>query len=286
MAPFIVIIAAVCGVGIGILSGMLGIGGGAQMVPIFRLGFGLSAITAVATSLFAIVPTSAVGCVTHIRNKTCIPKLGVIAGISGACMSPVGVALANQSPSWAIMLAAGCVIVYAAYNMIIKGLRLPKKAAAGAAQMDVSSAIPSEATDFSAVPVEPAADLTAADLGKRIWLGIPIGMVAGLAAGYVGVGGGFIMVPMFLALIGVMMKQAAGTSLIAVCILAIPGVIEQALLGNINYTIGIATFVGSIPGAIIGANLIRNIPERTLRLAFGAVLVVTGVFLVLNEFMF
>lgn len=282
MGPFVVVIAILVGVFIGILSGMLGIGGGTLMIPIFRLGFGMTAIAATATSLFAIVPTSAVGCATHIKNKTCIPKLGIITGLSGACASPVGVALASMSPSWMIMLAAGLVIMYAAYNMIRKGLALPKTssvaALAGSAEVTQAAA--------PVAGMEGRADLTADDLGKRIWLGIPIGLVAGLAAGYVGVGGGFIMVPMFLGVIGVMMKQASGTSLIAVAILAIPGVIEQAILGNIVFSVGVAVFCGSIPAAILGANLVKRIPERALRLAFGCLLVVTGIVLIVNEFVF
>ena len=91
------------------------------------------------------------------------------------------------------------------------------------------------------------------------------------------------MVPLMLSLIGIPMKKASGTSLIAVMILAIPGVIEQGLLGNINYTAGIMVAVGSIPGAVIGARLVRKVPERILRFIFGGFLIVAAILLVLNE---
>ena len=55
------VLTAAVGVVVGILSGLLGIGGGTLMVPIFRLGFGLSAFASTATSLFTIIPTSLVG---------------------------------------------------------------------------------------------------------------------------------------------------------------------------------------------------------------------------------
>ena len=80
-----------------------------------------------------------------------------------------------------------------------------------------------------------------------------------------------------------MMRKASGTSLVAIMILAIPGVIEQAFLGNINYLAGIAMAVGSIPGAVIGANLVRRVPERQLRFAFGAFLLISAVVLLGNE---
>ena len=91
------------------------------------------------------------------------------------------------------------------------------------------------------------------------------------------------MVPLFVSVLGVMMRKASGTSLIAIMILAIPGVIEQGLLGNIDYLAGIAMAAGSIPGAVIGANLVRRVPERQLRFIFGAFLLISAVVLLGNE---
>lgn len=119
---------------------------------------------------------------------------------------------------------------------------------------------------------------------RQLAIGVAIGLFAGLASGYVGVGGGFIMVPFMLSFVGIAMKQASGTSLIAVAILAVPGVVEQALLGNVQYLAGIAVAVGSIPGAVVGARLVRVVPERQLRFLFGGFLVVAACVLVLNEF--
>ena len=100
-----------------------------------------------------------------------------------------------------------------------------------------------QAASAKAVPDQPV-------LSRKQYLqGACIGLIAGLASGYVGVGGGFIMVPLMLAVLGIPMSLASGTSLIAIMILAIPGVIEQGLLGNIEYLAGIAIVVGSIPGA-------------------------------------
>ena len=116
----------VVGFFVGVLSGMLGIGGGTVLVPIFKLGYAMDAIASTATSLFTIIPTSISGMITHIRNKTCIPALGVAAGIGGAITSPVGVWLASISPEWMIMVAAALVIAYSASTMFqkaIKGLK-------------------------------------------------------------------------------------------------------------------------------------------------------------------
>ena len=138
----------------------------------------------------------------------------------------------------------------------------------------------SSAAGAQATPLEaPAIKLTPKYVAKVALIGV----VAGFMSGYVGVGGGFIMVPLFVSMLGIPMRLASGTSLTAVCILAIPGVIEQAVLGNIDYMVGVAMMVGSIPGAIVGANLVKRVPERALRFAFALFLLLMAVLLVVNE---
>lgn len=271
---------ALVGVLIGIASGLLGIGGGTVMVPIFRLAFGMSATMSTATSLFAIIPTSISGAISHVKGKTCIPALGIAAGLGGACLSPVGVWLAQLSPDWLVMLAAALIIGYSAINMFKKAFKL-RPAGQPAAGVDAAAAA-SLTSSGDAAAAAPTADDSSLSR-KQLLQGAAIGLVAGLASGYVGVGGGFIMVPLMLSIIGIPMRKASGTSLIAVMILAIPGVIEQGIIGNINYLAGIAIVIGTIPGAVIGARLVTKVPERTLRLLFGCFLIVAAVMLVLNE---
>lgn len=263
---------ALAGVFVGVVSGLLGVGGGTIMVPIFRLAFGMSPLASTATSLFAIIPTSISGVVAHTRAKTCVPKLGLALGVGGAVMSPVGVWLASVSPGWLVICVAAVVIGFSAFKMFKKAVKCAPAPRAGRAGGNV------QAASAKAVPDQPV-------LSRKQYLqGACIGLIAGLASGYVGVGGGFIMVPLMLAVLGIPMSLASGTSLIAIMILAIPGVIEQGLLGNIEYLAGIAIVVGSIPGALVGARLVRMVPERQLRFIFGGFLLVAAVMLMLNEF--
>lgn len=266
---------ALVGVVVGALSGLLGIGGGTLMVPIFRLGFGMTALESTATSLFTIVPTSLVGFATHIKNKTCIPRVGVVCGLAGALTSPVGVILASLSPAWLVMLAAALIVAYSSVSMFRKAIRMPKVAATAGTPLE-------EGAEEAAKEIEEKLP-EFAFTKKRVVQAIAIGLGAGLASGYVGVGGGFIMVPLFLSVLGIMMRQASGTSLVAVTILAVPGVITQVMLGNVDFIAGIAMAAGSIPGAILGANLTRIVPERQLRFAFGTFLLVSAVALFGNE---
>ena len=263
---------ALAGVFVGVMSGLLGVGGGTIMVPIFRLAFGMSPLASTATSLFAIIPTSISGVVAHARAKTCVPKLGLALGVGGAVMSPLGVWLASVSPGWLVICVAAIVIGFSAFKMFKKAVKCAPTPRAGRAGGNA------QGTSAKSVPDQP-------HLSRKQYLqGACIGLIAGLASGYVGVGGGFIMVPLMLAVLDIPMSLASGTSLIAIMILAIPGVIEQGLLGNIDYLAGIAIVVGSIPGALVGARLVRVVPERQLRFIFGGFLLVAAVMLMLNEF--
>lgn len=282
---------ALAGVFVGVMSGLLGVGGGTIMVPIFRLAFGMSPLASTATSLFAIIPTSISGVVAHARAKTCVPKLGLALGAGGAVMSPVGVWLASVSPGWLVICVAAVVIGFSAFKMFKKAVKCapaPRAGQADAARTAGPNAAESQTACAGAASAHSAAPKPVPDqpvLSRKQYLqGACIGLVAGLASGYVGVGGGFIMVPLMLAVLDIPMSLASGTSLIAIMILAIPGVIEQGLLGNIDYLAGIAIVVGSIPGALVGARLVRVVPERQLRFIFGGFLLVAAVMLMLNEF--
>ena len=312
------------GVFIGILSGLLGIGGGTIMVPVFRLAFGLSPLMSTATSLFTIIPTSISGAVSHIKGKTCVPALGLAMGLGGALTSPVGVWLASLSPAWLVMLAAALIIGYSAVNMLRKAVKAPSKrktaesrressgpsaAAPGDSGARRSAARPSascasllrsdgEINSAQTAPSSPGVAAEGVGTGnhdetapavpklsrKQLLIGAAIGLGAGLMSGYVGVGGGFIMVPLMLSLIHIPMKLASGTSLIAILILAIPGTIENGIAGNIDYVVGLSVAIGSIPGAVLGAMLVKRVPERVLRFIFGGFLIIAAIVLFLNEF--
>lgn len=277
------LVSLVVGLAVGVLAGLLGIGGGMLLVPAFKLGYAMDSLMCTATSLFTIIPTSVSGAISHIRNKTCLPKLGVAAGLGGACLSPLGVWLATLSPDWAVMGAAALIIAYSSVTMFRKALKAPKvpRGATGAEAVD--AAAKEAAAEDRAAAIERAHEEAPAIGWREAGIGAAIGLFAGLASGYVGVGGGFIMVPLMMSILHVPMKLTSGTSLIAVMILAVPGTVTQALLGNINWIAGIAVACGSIPGATLGAKLIPKVPERQLRFLFAGFLVVAAVLLVVNQ---
>ena len=286
---FTAIASVAVGLAIGVLSGLIGVGGGTILVPVFKLAYGMPAIAATATSLFTIIPTSAAGVVTHIRNKTCIPVLGLAAGIGGACTSSLGVWLASLSPEWAIMVAAALVIGYSAATMLQKALKLWRRQRAQGADADgrAGDDVAEGATDAAVAARAPSAAafprIEGFSTRKTVVAGAAIGLGAGLVSGYVGVGGGFIMIPLFMQVFRMPMRLTSGTSLIAIMLLATPATIAQAVLGNIDWVAGICVALGTMPGAAIGSRLITRVPELALRLVFSGFLFVAATLLVLNQ---
>ena len=307
----VLVLSAIVGLAIGVVSGLLGVGGGTMMVPVFRLVFGLSAVGSTATSLFTIIPTSISGAVTHMREKTCVPQLGLAMGLGGACTSSLGVMLAQMSPGWMVMSGAAIVIAYSASTMLRKALKMPKSSGtatewrkerasspaqpAGMEETEADRFVGAQAKDSAIEPranpegksdsasANPASRVPISLSKKQVVGGILIGMVAGVASGYVGLGGGFLMIPLMTSVLDMPMKQASGTSLIAIIMLALPAAVTQCVYGNVDYVVGIATACGSIPGAYLGAKLVSRVPERALRFAFAGLLAVAAVLLVVKE---
>ncbi|MEY4458775.1 MAG: hypothetical protein RIS25_1368 [Actinomycetota bacterium] len=107
-----------------------------------------------------------------------------------------------------------------------------------------------------------------------------IGAIAGIFAGFFGVGGGIIIVPLltFVALYG--QRQASATSLLAIVATALSGSISYLVTPGFDYSqIGFAGLiaVGSVTFAPLGSRAMRALPVATIRYAFAAVLVLTAV---------
>jgi uncharacterized membrane protein YfcA len=90
-------------------------------------------------------------------------------------------------------------------------------------------------------------------------------------------------VPLLTRWLGFPMKRAIGTSLIAVALLAIPGSVTHGLLGSIDWRLALALSLGVVPGALLGARATQAASEKSVRLGFAGLLLVTAVSLAVNE---
>ena len=97
---------------------------------------------------------------------------------------------------------------------------------------------------------------------------IAIGVVAGMAAGLLGIGGGALFVPALVLLLGLSQLEAEATSLLAIVPVAAVGAVRQHRYGNLRTRDGLVMGVLASGGALGGVALANAVPERALEVSF------------------
>lgn len=117
---------------------------------------------------------------------------------------------------------------------------------------------------------------------KRFALAFLIGAVAGFASGLVGVGGGIVMVPLLLAMLGATQHEAHATSLAAIVLIAGVGAAAFGSAGEVELEAAVPLAVGALVGAPVGARVMAGSGEARLKAAFGVITIVVGLVMVLT----
>jgi uncharacterized membrane protein YfcA len=115
--------------------------------------------------------------------------------------------------------------------------------------------------------------------GARRWAaGSVIGVVGGLAAGLLGIGGGLVVVPLLTAWMDVPLKRAVGTSLLVVLVTSAVGVATEALVApqNLRWGAALPLAAGALAGAVLGAKLVARTAARTLALLLAALMLISA----------
>lgn len=101
--------------------------------------------------------------------------------------------------------------------------------------------------------------------------------MAGLFSGLFGVGGGTVIVPLLILWLGYHEREATGTSLAAIVIIAGAGVIAQGGYGNVHVGDGLLVGVPALGGVLAGTWLQQRVPMRWISLSFAALLVLAAI---------
>lgn len=243
-----------------VLSGLFGIGGGVVTTPAIRLLLDRPALIAVGTPLPVILPTAVVGALAYHKRGLVDVRSGAVLGAVGGVAAIIGARATTLVGGTFLMYVTAAVIAYMSLDMLALTLR--------------GSTTP----ELVALPAEPrrAAHHPLAGL-------VLLGVVTGLYSGFLGLGGGFIVVPALVRWFGFDIKRAIGTSLMTVAMLALPGSVTHVILGNVDMRLAGLLVIGVVPGALIGAKITSVAQDRTMKLAFSALLLVVGVSLALAE---
>lgn len=231
---------------IGLSLGLLGGGGSILTVPAFVYVLGIEAKAAIAMSLPVVGVTSLVSAALHwrlgnVRVGTAIPfgLLAMAGAFAGAKLSVLMSGTAQLALLAVVMLAASA-------SMLRRRGPLP------AAEPGGSS--------------------------PHLALVVPVALAVGVLTGLVGIGGGFLVVPALVLLVGVPMREAVGTSLLVIAMNSVSGF--AGYLGTVEFDwVFLAIFTAvAVIGALAGTALIARVPQATLRRAFALFLLAMGWF--------
>lgn len=216
----------VVGVGAGIVSGLLGVGGGIVITPVLHYGMGLPWADAVALSLFVIALQSPVGVWRHARRKAVSWRIAVPMTLGGAAGVALGHVLLPRLPVAGLKMAFAGLLAFGAWRLHHR--------------------------------------IVAPRTGAHPWPVLAaVGVGAGLVSRLLGVGGGIVTVPL-LGLMGVPVHLAVGTSLVPVFTNA--AVASGANLAQgLAWMQGIPLAIGAVAGTFGGVWLAHALPERGLR---------------------
>ena len=233
------------GLAVGVLFGLFGVGGSSFATPALGL-LGVPGLIAVAAPLPATIPAAIVGMVAYVRRRQVewpVARWSILGGVPGTI---VGALLSRYVGGRSLLVVSGVVLA-------LVGARI-----------------------LWPLPEERLALHTR----RRPGVVVPAAAVIGLITGLLANGGGFLLVPLFVLVLGLTMPESAGTSLVVIAVLSIPTLATHWALGHINWTIAAAFALGSIPGAALGSRVAQYLPADAMKRAFGVLLIGFAIYFV------
>jgi uncharacterized protein len=261
--PWQTILTLAAGFATGVLSGMFGVGGAVLSNPAIR-ALGATPLESVGSTLPSIIPSAISGSLRYRREELIIGRVALWTSAVGLVASVGGALLAGTVPGDGhvlLVLIAG-LLAFTAYRLA----RVPRTSPA-----PVAARFPAE-SDLELSSASEAERSSPSDRRTETWRLGAIGLAAGGLSGLLGIGGGVLMVPAFTGWVRLTIKEAVATSLVCVGVLAVPGTITHAVLGNVDWAFAIPLAIAVIPGAQLGAHLAIRASAHSLRLAVAIVL--------------
>ncbi|MDF1717679.1 MAG: sulfite exporter TauE/SafE family protein [Antarcticimicrobium sp.] len=262
---------------VGILSGMFGVGGGFLMTPLLFF-IGIPPAVAVATEANQIVASSFSGVLAHFRRRTVDIKMGLVLQVGGLIGAALGVLVFNylKSLGQVDLLVRLCYVVFLGvvgglmFMESLQALRKARRAGGGPAPKR------RQRTWIHSLPFKMR--FRTSGLYISVIPPICVGILVGILAAIMGVGGGFIMVPAMIYILGMPTKVVVGTSLFQIILVT---AFTTMLHATTNYTVDIVLavllLVGGVIGAQIGTQIGLRLKAEQLRILLALmVLVVCG----------
>lgn len=244
-----IVLELVLGFAIGLSLGMLGGGGSILTVPALVYVVGQRPHAAIAASLVIVGLNAVSGASFHSRHGTLRWRIALLFGGAGMVTSYLAASLSRQLPELLLMA------LFAVLMLVIGGIMIARRP-------------PQERADGRHAP----------------WaLVLAGGAGVGLLTGFLGVGGGFLIVPALVMLVGLPIKEAVATSLAVIALNSLAGLLGH--LGGAQLDVALIAVFGAagIAGTFAGAQLARRVPASRLQQSFAVFVIGLAVFLLYDN---
>jgi len=239
----------VLGFGIGLSLGLMGGGGSLLTVPALVYLVGQTPQAAVTTSLAIVGANSLMGASFHRAQGTLNWQVALSFGGAGMLVSYLAAGLSRMLPE------AWLLVAFALIMLLVGGLMLAR-----------SNSDSPEVSTLRPLPVV-----------------IASGAAVGLMTGILGVGGGFLIVPALVMLVGLPMQMAVGTSLIVIAMNSLAGFLGHAGDGSFDATLTFIFTLAGLLGTFAGARLNRRLPAGKLQKVFAWFVLALALFLLYDN---
>jgi uncharacterized membrane protein YfcA len=260
---------------VGLLSGLFGVGGGFLLTPLLMM-LGISPMVAAASDSAAIVAAATTGTLEHSRAGTVDYRMGFTLFAGGSVGSVAGVALLH----WLNLLGPANSVIRVLYVlmlgtigafMLVESIRTFRR---GMYMGERRFQPLPQRTWVDALPLRMR--FPRSDIEISFLLPVALGVLGGVLAALMGVGGGFIMVPLMLYVLRMRMHVVAGTSLLQVLLTCMLVTVLQATQNHtVDVVLAVLLATGSTSGAVVGTRWGRRLRADQLKILLA--LIVLGV---------
>ncbi len=280
------------GILIGMALGALGGGGSILAVPALVYVVGLEPKSAVTTSLVVVGVAALGGMIGHWRGGRVRLAAGLWFGIAGIAGSLLGSRLNRAIDPTVLLVAFSGLMLIAAWRMWVSARRTSPATAGGKPTWPRRSALLLGRNDSTYMPSNARTGLRRLQVGRGGGLMTLVasfliaGTAVGFLTGFFGVGGGFIIVPTLVLVLGFDMPEAVGTSLLIIAINSGVALASRLATTGVDWRVAVPFTGAALIGALVGNRVAGRLPSEVLVRWFAVLLVVVATYTVADSLAF
>jgi uncharacterized protein len=252
-----VALAILSGVLVGLVLGVIGSGGSILALPllVYVVGYEGAPHAAIGTSALAVAVSALANARHHHSLGSVRVTTGLAFAIPGVAGALLGARLGLVTPAESILFLFALLLILVAFNMWRNG----------------------RAADANATDAPP-------DRRRMLLRILPAGFAAGILAGFLGIGGGFLIVPALVWAARLDARAAIGTSLVAVAVFGFTTATRYGFAGLLDLPVAGLFIIGGLIGGVIGTKTSHALPRERLRHIFAGVLVIVAAYMLYRNY--